>query len=261
MAIAEEKVLSANGKVAASPWITVAFEPFTRAPSFAANAWSYSRLVTRAARCLNSSVAAPGPAPSSSTCSPSSEPCRIQGRSCRRVTYRQNDDPQNHVSNRFIDSSEDFEGSQLYRECADLVKHCTDLAERRCELIGVIRGWVFELLEESVNRRAHLRRVRWLCVLAVCDIQRIQRHRCLFRRAFVRQRNIFRVIGNALQHPQRNRLAILHLCQSFGNPLRQRRRPPALRSHSIAIGIQPAHLFGHAKQLAVQFLRVRRVDL
>src|SRR6266478_2752572 len=63
MAIAEEKVLSANGKVAASPWITVAFEPFTRAPSFAANAWSYSRLVTRAARRLNSSVAAPGPRP------------------------------------------------------------------------------------------------------------------------------------------------------------------------------------------------------
>src|ERR1700719_3033013 len=93
--------------------VTDAF--LTREPSFAANAWSYSRLVTRAARDRSSSVAAPSPAPSSSTCSPSSEPCRIHGRSCRRVTYRQNDDPQNHVSNRFIDSSEDFEGSTLPR--------------------------------------------------------------------------------------------------------------------------------------------------
>src|SRR6266849_10121763 len=138
MAIAEENVPSAKGSVAASPWITVASEPFTRAPSFAANAWSYSRLVTRAANRPNSSVAAPGPAPSSNTCSPNSEPCRTHGRSCRRVTYRQSGDPQNQVSNRFIDVSEDFEGFLLYRGRAELMKHCADLAERRSKLTGVV---------------------------------------------------------------------------------------------------------------------------
>jgi len=32
----------------------------------------------------------------------------------------------------------------------------------------------------------------------------------LFRRALVRQRNIFRVIRNTLQHAKRNRLIVLH---------------------------------------------------
>src|SRR6266852_5026480 len=116
MAIAEENVRSANGNVAASPWITVAFEPFTRASSFAANAWSYSRLVTRPARRPNSSVAAPGPAPSSSTCSPSCEPCKIQCKTWRRVTHCHSRVPQNHVSYRFIEGSTEFEGKQFYRE-------------------------------------------------------------------------------------------------------------------------------------------------
>src|ERR1700682_1967499 len=184
--------------------MTVTLALLTRAPSFAANAWSYSRLVTRAARDRSSSVAAPNPAPSSSTCSPRSEPCRIQGRSCRRVTYRQNGDPQNHVSNRFIDSSEDFEGSQLYREPVSLVKQCMDSAERRSELIGVISRWIFELLKQPVDGRANFCCVGRFCIRAVSDVQRIHRHRGLFRRAFVGNRSIFCVIGNPLQHPQRN---------------------------------------------------------
>src|SRR5258708_12412672 len=89
--------------------MTVTLAPPTQAPSFAANAWSYSRLVTRAVRDRSSSVAAPSPAPNSSTCSPSSEPCKIHGRSCRRVTHRQNRDPQNHVSYAFIEDSTEFE--------------------------------------------------------------------------------------------------------------------------------------------------------
>src|ERR1700674_2608767 len=141
--------------------MTVTLAPLTRARSFAPSAWSYSRLVTRAARDRSSSVAAPSPAPSSSTCSPSSEPCRIHGRSCRRVTYRQNGDPQNHVSNRFIDSSEDFEGSQPYREPASLVKQCMDSAERRIELIGIISRWIFELLKEFIDGRANFCCVGW----------------------------------------------------------------------------------------------------
>src|SRR6267378_4476041 len=95
MAIAEENAPFEKGNVAASPWITVTLAPLTRAPSFAAGAWSYS---------------------------PSSDPCRIHGRSCRRVTYRQKGDPQNHVSNRFIDSSEDPMNARLYRKRGRLVK-------------------------------------------------------------------------------------------------------------------------------------------
>src|SRR6266851_10424554 len=162
--------------------MTVTLAPPTRAPSLAANAWSYSRLVTRAARDHSSSVAAPSPAPNSSTCSPSSEPSRIHGRSCRRVTYRQNGDPQNHVSNRFIDSSENFEGSQLYREPAGLMNQCADPAKRRSELIGVISRWIFELLKKFVDGHTDFRRVRGLCVAAVRNVQRIHRHRRLFRR-------------------------------------------------------------------------------
>src|SRR6266853_3519334 len=136
MAIAEEKVLSANGKVAASPWITVAFEPFTRAPSLAANAWSYSRLVTRAARRRNSSVAAPGPAPSSSTCSPSCEPCKIQGKTWRRVTHRHSRVPQNHVSYRFIEISTEIEGQEFYCERSKVLKANAEGGKLRSEIIG-----------------------------------------------------------------------------------------------------------------------------
>src|SRR5260370_16601035 len=169
IAIADVNVPAANGNCAASPWITMAFAPRTRAPSFAANAWSYSKLVARAARNPNSSVPAPGPAPSSSTCSPSSEPCRIHGRSCRRVTYRQNGDPQNHVSNRFIDSSENFEGSQLYREPAGLMNQCADPAKRRSELIGVISRWVFDFLKHLFDARTDSPRVPGLCLAPVLN--------------------------------------------------------------------------------------------
>src|ERR1700676_4268788 len=45
------------------------------------------------------------PPPKSSTCSANSEPCKIHGRICHSVTYRQNGDPQNHVSNAFMNLS------------------------------------------------------------------------------------------------------------------------------------------------------------
>src|SRR5712692_3258987 len=152
MAIAEENVPSAKGSIAAAPWITVAFEPFTRAPSFAANAWSYSRLVTRAARKPNSIVAAPGPAPNSSTCSPSTVPCRIHGKSCRLVIHRHSRVPQNHVSYRFIESSTEFEGKQFYRDRSELLKQSADATKGCSELISIISGRIFELLEEAVDR-------------------------------------------------------------------------------------------------------------
>src|SRR6267378_543518 len=241
--------------------MTVTLAPPTRAPSFAANAWSYSRLVTRGARDRRFSVAAPSPAPNSSTCSPSSEPCRIHGRSCRRVTYRQNDDPQNQVSNRFIDSSEDFEGSQLYREPASLVKQCMDSAERRSELIGIISRWIFELLKEFIDGRTDFSGVRGLSVAAIRDVQRIHRHRGLFCRALVRQRDILCVIGNPLQHSHRNDLIVLHRRKPFRNSLRQRCCRGSRRCDGTAIWIQLTHLIRDRKELTVQLLRVRRIDL
>src|SRR5882762_8056010 len=261
MAIAEEKVLSANGKVAASPWITVAFEPFTRAPSFAANAWSYSRLVTRAARRRNSSVAAPGPAPSSSTCSPSCEPCKIQGKTWRRVTHRHSRVPQNHVSYRFIESSIEFEGKQFYRDRSKLLKQSANAAKCRSELIGVVSGWTFELLEEGVNGGADFGSIARFCVLAIGNIERIERHDCLFRSAFVEQSDSFRIVRDALQYPQDNGLIVLHGCQSLGDLLRQRRSRGRSRCHRVTIRIQLAHFIQNGPQLTVQFLRVRGVNL
>src|SRR6267378_4255619 len=144
MAMAEEKLASANGSVDASPRITAVLEPFTWAASFAANGWSYSRLVTRGARSANSCVATPGPAPSSNMWSPNSETFTIHGKRFLRVIHRQYGDPQNHVSHEFIDISEYFAGSLLYRGRAELMKHGTDLTERRSELIGVIGRGIFE---------------------------------------------------------------------------------------------------------------------
>jgi len=82
-----------------------AFEPFTRAPSFAANAWSYSRLVTRAARRRNSSVAGLARHRVPAHAHPVANPCKIQGKTWRRVTHRHSRVPQNHVSYRFIEIS------------------------------------------------------------------------------------------------------------------------------------------------------------
>src|SRR6267154_6282038 len=95
-------------------------------------------------------------------------------------------------------------GAQSCSEHAALMKHYTDLAERRSKLISVIRRWIFELLEETVDGGANFGSVCGLGVLAVSDVQRIHRHRRLLCRALVSERNIFRVIGDALQHAQRN---------------------------------------------------------
>src|SRR5713101_1479526 len=203
--------------------MTLAFEPFTRAPSFAANAWSYSILVTRPARRPNSSVAAPGPAPSSSTCSPSCEPCKTQGKTCCRVTHCHSRVPQNHVSYRFIESSTEFEGKQFYRDRSKLLKQSANAAKCRSELSGVICGWIFELLEEGVNGGADFGSIGRFCVLAIGNIERIERHDCLFRSAFVGQSDSFRIVRNALQYPQDNCLIVLQGRQPLGDSLRQRR--------------------------------------
>jgi len=101
------------------------------------------------------------------------------------------------------------------------LKQSADAAKSRSELIGVICGWIFELLEEGVYGGANFRGVCRFCVLAIRDIQRIQRHRGLFRGAFIGQGNIFCIVRDALQQSQGNCLIVLHGRQSLGNPLRQ----------------------------------------
>src|SRR5262249_49937281 len=101
-ATTEENVPSGNGNVAASPRTTVTFELRCRSASLLTYVGSYSRLVTRPARRSNSSVVAPGPAPTSRTWSPNSYPDRIHGSSRRSVTKRHREEPQNQFSNLFM---------------------------------------------------------------------------------------------------------------------------------------------------------------
>ena len=100
-AIAAENVFSGKGSADASPCSTAPFLLWLRRAMPAAKAWLYSRLVTRSARFRNSSVAAPGPAPISKTCSPNSVPDKSHGSTCFRVIARQSDEPQNQFSKRF----------------------------------------------------------------------------------------------------------------------------------------------------------------
>src|SRR5579884_3584330 len=103
MAITEENIPSAKGRADASPRSTSPLAPLCLAASFATETASYSRLVTRAERRRSSRVVAPGPAPTSSTWSPSEQPERSHGSSLRSVMYLQSDEPQNQISNRFIE--------------------------------------------------------------------------------------------------------------------------------------------------------------
>src|SRR5258708_36849666 len=114
-----------------------------------------------------------------------------------------------------------FKGKQFYRDRSKLWKQSTDAAQCGSKLIGVIGGWILELLKEGVDSGADFGSIRWFSILAIRDIERIERHDCLFRSAFVGQRDIFRIVRDALQYPQGNCLIVLHGRQPLGNPLRQ----------------------------------------
>lgn len=122
------------------------------------------------------------------------------------------------------------------------MKQSADATQRGSELIGVVSGWVFKLLEKGIYGGADFGSVRGLCILTIRDVQRIHRHSRLFRGAFISKRDIFRVIGNALEHPQSNCLIVLHGRQPLSDSLRQRARRRCGRRHCIAIWIQFAHL-------------------
>ena len=102
--MAAENVFSGKGSAEASACKTSPFALWIRSRSPAANAWLYSMLVTRPACFRNSSVAAPGPAPISRTCSPKSVPDKSHGITCFRVMRRQYDEAQNQFSKRFTET-------------------------------------------------------------------------------------------------------------------------------------------------------------
>lgn len=52
-------------------------------------------------------------------------------------------------------------------------------------MVGVVGGGILELLKKAVNCRADFRSVGGLGFAAVGDVERIQRHGCLLRGAFV----------------------------------------------------------------------------
>src|SRR6266851_5603124 len=154
-----------------------------------------------------------------------------------------------------------LEGKQFYRDRSELLKQSANAAKCRSELIGVVSGRILELLKERINGGADFGSICRLCVLAISDIERIERHDCLFRSAFVGQSDSFRIVRDALQYPQDNCLIVSHGCQSLGDLLRQRRGRGCSRCHSVTIRIQLAHFIRNGTQLTIQFLRVRRVDL
>src|ERR1700740_3637730 len=77
-----------------------------------------------------------------------------------------------------------------------------DPPKRRSELVRIIGGGIFELLEEAVDGGADFRRVGGLGFTAVGDIERVHRHGGLFRSALVGERDIFRIFGNTLEDAQ-----------------------------------------------------------
>src|SRR5260221_9804213 len=79
MATAEEKDWSAKGSIAASPQNVVRAEYWCCAFSLRNKCGSYSSEVTRGASFSRCPVAAPYPAPISSTCSPSRAPDKTHG--------------------------------------------------------------------------------------------------------------------------------------------------------------------------------------
>jgi len=90
-------------------------------------------------------------------------------------------------------------------------------------MIGVVRRGIFKLLEEGADGGAHFCGVGRLRVAAVGDVERIHGHRGLLCSALIGQRDILRVVGNSLEHPQRNSLVVWHGGQPFRDALCQRR--------------------------------------
>ncbi len=67
------------------------------------------------------------------------------------------------------------------------------------ELVGVIGGRIFELLEQGVDGGADFCVVRGLGIFAVGDVERIESHGGLFGGAFVSERDGVGVVGDALE--------------------------------------------------------------
>src|SRR5258705_1685233 len=102
MATAEEKDWSAKGSIAASPQNVVSSEHWCCAFSLRNKCGSYSSEVTRGASFSRCPVAAPYPAPISSTCSPSRAPDKTHGSRNRCVTRCHSELEQTKCSKRVL---------------------------------------------------------------------------------------------------------------------------------------------------------------
>src|ERR1700681_2980350 len=98
--MAEVNVCDLNGNTEASPCTT--FVASILDCNLMQKSWLYSRLVTLRARRAKSAVAAPGPAPTSRTCSPRSEPSSAHGSHLRSVRFCHNREAQNQFSRLFM---------------------------------------------------------------------------------------------------------------------------------------------------------------
>ncbi len=121
----------------------------------------------------------------------------------------------------------------------------TNAPQGRGELIGVVGGRIFELLEQRVDRGACFGGVSGFGVFAVGNVQRIEGHDRLFRGAFIGNGEVLRVVGDTLEHAQRNGLVILHGGEALRDALRQRRGSRSGLRHDAAIRVQLAHFRGH----------------
>src|SRR5579859_5837646 len=94
-----------------------------------------------------------------------------------------------------------------------------DPPQRRCELVGVVRRRVFELVEEHIDGGSNVVGVVRFCIFAVRDVQRIHGHGGLFGGTLVGKRNVFCVLWNALQHAQHHGSIVLHGGKPLGKTL------------------------------------------
>jgi len=112
------------------------------------------------------------------------------------------------------------------------------------ELVGVVGGGHFELLEEGVDGGADFGGVGGFGVFAVGDVERIESHGGLFGGAFVGERNFFRVVGDFAHRAKRESGIVLHAGQTVGEALRDRSGGSCRCDNTVFVWIEFAHFRG-----------------
>ena len=81
-----------------------------------------------------------------------------------------------------------------------LLEEGAEAAEGCSELVGVVGGGIFQLLEEGVDGSADFGGAGGFGLLAVGDVQGVYGHGGLLGGAFVGQGDVFGVVGDLLEH-------------------------------------------------------------